>query len=332
MSFYLDKKYVNLLSSRLEKFRWENDSVANFRCIICGDSKKNKYKRRGYLFEVDDGMIYKCHNCGASLPFGKVLKDFDQDLYKQYIFEKFGDTNKKTKEKQQDTPEPKKYFDIKNVLPISELPSTHEAYRYCVKRKLPIEYLNKLFYTDNYKKWINENVIADKFGNVPKSDPRIIIPFLNNAGKPFAFQGRTLLKDPDIERYLSVKVDGNLLIYGLDTIDLSETIYLFEGPFDSMFKKNSLAAAGSSLKKLIKSEHDIVFCFDNEPRSKEICGLMKQLINAGRKVLIWPTSISDKDINNLVLSKNGIDIDQFVRDNVYSGLDARIKFGKWRKT
>ena len=51
MSIYIDKKYVNMLSSSLEKFKWKKNNLATCRCFKCGDSKKNKSKTRGYFFE-----------------------------------------------------------------------------------------------------------------------------------------------------------------------------------------------------------------------------------------------------------------------------------------
>ena len=44
MSLYIDKKYINMLSPRLERFAWKKQDLANCRCPLCGDSKKNKAK------------------------------------------------------------------------------------------------------------------------------------------------------------------------------------------------------------------------------------------------------------------------------------------------
>ena len=66
MSLYIDKKYINMLSPRLERFVWKKQDLANCRCPLCGDSKKNKAKARGYFYHKDNDMFYRCHNCGAS--------------------------------------------------------------------------------------------------------------------------------------------------------------------------------------------------------------------------------------------------------------------------
>ena len=44
----IDVKYINLISSRLSKFKRVKPNLYNFRCPICGDSQKNKNKTRGY--------------------------------------------------------------------------------------------------------------------------------------------------------------------------------------------------------------------------------------------------------------------------------------------
>ena len=50
MSLYIDHKYTNLISSRLSRFARKSRELYNFRCPLCGDSQKNQYKARGYLY------------------------------------------------------------------------------------------------------------------------------------------------------------------------------------------------------------------------------------------------------------------------------------------
>lgn len=74
MSLLIDKKYINLLSPRLERFAWKKQDLANCRCPLCGDSKKNKTKARGYFYHKQNDMFYRCHNCGASHTMYKFLE------------------------------------------------------------------------------------------------------------------------------------------------------------------------------------------------------------------------------------------------------------------
>ena len=59
MSSYLDKKFINMVSPQLEKFSWKKDNLAACRCPICGDSKKNKNKTRGYFYVKGNDFFYK---------------------------------------------------------------------------------------------------------------------------------------------------------------------------------------------------------------------------------------------------------------------------------
>src|SRR5210317_211209 len=86
---FVDVKYINLISSRFQKFKKIKNNLYNFRCPICGDSKKNKNKARGYLYQVKNNSNFKCHNCGVNISFNNFLKEVDSNLHNQYIFEKF---------------------------------------------------------------------------------------------------------------------------------------------------------------------------------------------------------------------------------------------------
>ena len=49
---FLDSKYIGLISARLDKIKKVKPDLYNFRCPYCGDSKKHKNKKRGYLLQV----------------------------------------------------------------------------------------------------------------------------------------------------------------------------------------------------------------------------------------------------------------------------------------
>ena len=93
MSLFIDHKYLNILSSKLQQFKRKSRSLYNFRCPICGDSKKNKYKARGYVYEKKEALFFKCHNCSASSNVGNLIEKLDVVLSKQYFFEKYKNKN-----------------------------------------------------------------------------------------------------------------------------------------------------------------------------------------------------------------------------------------------
>ena len=85
----IDSKFIGLVSSRLEKFKKVKPNLYNFRCPLCGDSKKSKSKTRGYIYGIKTNTNFRCHNCGASMSFNNFLKQIDTVLQKQYAMEKF---------------------------------------------------------------------------------------------------------------------------------------------------------------------------------------------------------------------------------------------------
>ena len=50
-------------------------------------------KTRGYLYNIKADMNFRCHNCGASMTFSNFLKVMDPAVHKQYVFERFKDSN-----------------------------------------------------------------------------------------------------------------------------------------------------------------------------------------------------------------------------------------------
>ena len=66
--------------------RWsEKNKTYNFRCPYCGDSQKNRFKARGYLWDKGKGLVYSCHNCGITRTFDNFLKEQDPHLHKDPV-------------------------------------------------------------------------------------------------------------------------------------------------------------------------------------------------------------------------------------------------------
>ncbi len=75
-----------------------------------------------------------------------------------------------------------------------------------------------------------------------------------------------------------------------------------------------------------------IVVFDNEPRAPEIVKKLSQIIEDGFEVCIWPKTIDDKDINDMVL--NGLSpsvIKDTINSNKFSGLKAKMALSDWSK-
>lgn len=323
---FVDVKYINLLSVRLEKFKKVKNNLYTFRCPICGDSKKNKNRTRGYFYQQKNNTNYKCHNCGISISFNNFLKTIDTTLHKQYIFEKFkeGHTGKnfpaETPEFSNFTPN---FSNSKNKkIDLPKASSNLESKAYLENRKLNP---NNYYYVQNFKEWTNS--FQPTFQDIIRDEPRIIIPLFHQ-NKLIGFQGRSLV--PSKVKYITIMLDEDApKIYGLDRIDRNKLVYITEGPFDSDLIDNAIALCGADgdIDRLnIKNK---VWIYDNEPRNKEIHSRLIRMIDKGEKVVIWPSSVKEKDINDMIMS--GLDVKSMLESNTYSGLEAKLKFTHWKK-
>ena len=326
---YTEIKYLNLISSRLEKFKRKGDYLWNFRCPVCGDSKTNKNKARGFVFQVKGNLLYKCHNCQVSVPFPKLLESLDQAMYKQYCLEKFKENNttkkvdmRKVKRVVSTTPKFKVNI-LSSLTPIDNLNNSHPAKEYLLTRQLPTQ---ALYFTEKFKEWTN-SVKPNTFQDTTEDEPRIIIPFIDKEGVVFGYQGRSLSNDG--LRYITILLDeGRPKIFGMNRIDYGKTIFITEGPFDSLLLENAVAMAGADVS-IGDFGGDTVFVYDNEPRNTQITDRIKKHIDDGHKVVIWPSNIKEKDINDMYLE--GYPVVEIVKLNTYQGLTAKLKFNDWKK-
>lgn len=327
MSIYIDKKYVNLVSGSLEKFKWKKDSLATCRCFKCGDSKKNKSKTRGYFFEHKGNYVYKCHNCGFTCNLYGVLESISPSLCKEYAFEVYKD---KTPETIKDyKPEKRQPVFTELGIRLDLLNNEHKAVKYVESREIPKEKYSNFYYCPDFSK------VMSSFDREGRSEARLVIPFYNEEGRLIGVQGRSFDDGNPSLRYITLKEEGQeRLWYNLDKVDPHSTVYVTEGPIDSMFVPNGIAMQGAGWleelpKKIQKSK--VVFIFDNEPRNFEIVSLLGRYIDAGRNVVIWPDEISKKDINDMVKVYGQKTVLKLVINNVYSGLKAKMKYTYWKK-
>jgi hypothetical protein len=327
MTLYIDKKFVNLVSGSLEKFKWKKDTLATCRCFKCGDSQKNKSKTRGYFFEHKGHYVYKCHNCGFSCNVYSVLETISPTLAKEYAFEKFKDSHPRETEPKQEVARQPVFTDLGTRLDL--LNADHKAIKYVKSREIPKEKYCNFYYCTDFAK------VMRSFDRDGTKEDRLVIPFYNDSGELIGVQGRSIDPTGQAIRYITLKREGEeRLWYNLDKIEPRDTVYVTEGPIDSMFIPNGVAMQGAGWlaelpDKLKKSK--VVFIFDNEPRNLEIVGLIGKYIEAGRNVVIWPSEIDKKDINDMVLAYGVNTTMKLIINSVYSGLVAKMKYTYWKK-
>lgn len=301
------RRYVlKALSSYDSRYK-ESRNFIMCKCKGCGDSKHSQRKTRGYFLKgnlkTNFRWTYMCHNGDCDYKDNGVLasnflKEEFPEIYKEYFKEVFSNFISKKKETKAVVEEVVKPYDEKNDLkyffPIES--SSGRLFdlgkELCVRRKIPEQYWKKFYIATNgfYQ-------------------GRMIIPFYDNTGKIYYFQGRTLI-DSD-RRYLNRKI-GDKEIFGIDFIDRSKEVVVLEGPIDSMFIENAIAILGLSFSDKIKENIKglkLYYLLDNDKDGKRNA---KKLLRNGEYVFFWSKFLEDlglknekiKDINDVVMKTN----------------------------
>jgi len=272
------------------------------------------------------------------MQFKYFMKEIDPTLYLEYVKEQMKESgNQKDVETFAEKMKPPVFVKttaLSKIKKVSQLKVDHPAKLYVQSRQIPSDLHYKLFYAPKFGEWVN-SMIPDKIKIGEKDEPRLIIPFLDKEKNLFGFQGRSFKKEG--VRYITIMLDDSKpKVFGMDTIDESNDIYLLEGPIDSMFLPNAMAAAGGDLAAQIEQtgllKEKIVVVFDNEPRHSDTIKRMQKAIDAGYRVVIWPSDIEHKDVNDMILAGMTPEYIKGVLDECnYSGPAAKLHFALWRK-
>ena len=342
---WLEKKYLSMVVSHLDVAKWKGDTTLNHRCPYCGDSQKNQHKARGYHFVIEQSYVYKCHNCGKSTSTINFLKEHFPVIHKEYMKEWL--TEKGLKPKKKKLPSSSKFkfqakeesLNTSNIMTVENLKflmkpcnEVSVAREYLEERFIPEEHHKELWYSPAPQQL---SILSKKYEDrVLGTDPRIIIPFFNRENELIGLSGRAMNDSP--LRYMTMKFhDDEPLIYNLHKVDITKTIYVTEGPIDSLFLPNAISVAGSDFTKLDDSiKENAILVYDNEPRNVEILKKIENVIDEGWEVCIWnDRRVSDlKDINDMV--SNGIPTEEIVsiiNECSFSGLSAKAKFMEYKK-
>lgn len=335
MSLYIDKKYVSLVSTKLERFKQKSEFLWNFRCPICNDSAKNKLKARGYFYRRKSDICFQCHNCGTSMALGNFLKITDKSLYREYQLERYKDENSgNVKQPDFALARTKPVFNTEpkiNLPSIASLNDTHYAKEYLLERKIPRERMGDIYYAASYKDFVQE--ILPHYDKKLYNEPRIVLPYYDQAKHLLGFQGRALGETK--VKYITIKMDDdNYKLYGLDKVDVSKKIYVVEGPIDSLFIRNAVATMDANLHSVIPvlGDQDYTFIYDNEPRNTDIVKQMAKTITQNKNIFIWPQDIVAKDINDwIVTGATPSEIQSIIDKHTFNDLKARLEFDRWKK-
>lgn len=331
----IDITYLQLIP--LDQFSQIDSNKWNFRCPVCGDSKRKKNLKRGNAQIWNGELFIKCFNCSYSKPFSYFIKTEFPEHYMNYRIDKLKANPNTTFTKnnvKKDAIIKREYTKIE--LPcINKLPLTHIAVKEVKRRLIPKKNYNRLYYSENFAKWVN-TIILGKCKFVRNSDKRLVIPIFDRFNKLIGMQGRTL--EDAFPKYQTIKLNPtDDLLYGVDRVNDSKIIYVTEGPIDSMFLDNSLATCTSiskfkSLESIAPTER-FVLVYDNEKRNPDTVKYMKKALEQGFKIVIWHKDIVEKDINEIIMKKKITkkELYAIIESNSYVGKSGLVKLKFWRK-
>lgn len=349
---WVETKYINLISHRLDRFKEVGRDLYNFRCPYCGDSQKKKSRRRGYFYADGPKMVFKCHNCGEIRGFGEFLKDNCPEQYKPYIFEIFGKPESKSQDNETSpavfaTPNLSERF--KNKTPrrplmsrfssMAEVDDDNPGLIYLTGRRIPEEFFDSIY-------WVPDGSVFSDFlplyeeRELP-SHPAVAVPFYDRKKSLMYVQLRYIGSDSDIGdlRYMTLEVDGGMKVWGLDRIDWTKPVDILEGAFDAMFMENSVAVAGADIVDTAQylKDHgvpDVRLIWDADfSRNADVRKRLTRAVEKGFSVVMFEKgSLSGKDINDAI--KNDMDrenVRHVVDSRTFDGLSAKLALSQFRK-
>ena len=170
---------------------------------------------------------------------------------------------------------------------------------------------------------------------------RLIIPFFNEKNEIEFYQSRTILSyDVKMPKYLS-KSNADRTLFNINKVDRnSEYVYIFEGPINAFFTKNSIAVAGinegkqsftsrqqEQLDNVLRLQTK-VWVLDSQWIDNASFAKSKILLEQGFKVFIWPEKIGKqyKDFNDIAIAAKKDEISaEFINKNTHEGLTGILK-------
>jgi hypothetical protein len=164
------------------------------------------------------------------------------------------------------------------------------------------------------------------------SDERLVIPFRREDGLLTGVTGRSM--GSSTLRYVTVRITDDPLIYGLDRLVRGRKIYITEGPIDSMFLPNAIAAGGTDFARALYNVtgEDTVLIFDNQPRNKQVVKRVESFVSRGCAMVIWDSSWNYKDINDAILSGcSSSAVESMLNKSTHKGLALKLAIRDWKK-
>ena len=318
------------------------NNVYQCSCPICKEGHSLGKKRRCYYIPKNDNIF--CHNCGWSSKPLKWIKEIsgvsDADVIKE----------------------------LKEHVPDIETVDVELEVKKYTTETLPKDSINLSDSTqiDFYKGTdilstallTIKNRRLDTAVNRPDSlylsfvdkvhKNRLVVPFVNENNDIEFYQSRTLLnRDKKTKPKYLGRVNAEKTLFNIDKVSSDhENVYIFEGPLNAFFTKNSVAVAGitergRSFTSRQQQQLDSVLKWYNavwilDSQWVDQASLVKSdiLLQQGERVFLWPEKFGKKfkDFNDIAITCKVDEIKwDFIQKNTFEGLEGIVRLSEIKK-
>lgn len=309
------------------------NNVYQCSCPICRESLK---KKRCYYLP-DTGIVY-CHNCGSSLKAWKWVREVS-GCSNQDIIDEVKEYDVAIDIGQDEEVRPKSQV---STLPIDSINLSDKMQQDFYSSNIIVRACNHIIKSRRLNTAVNrpDNLYVSLTDKVHKN--RITIPFINEHKEIEFYQTRTV-KASELKtkpKYLG-KVGAEKTLFNIDKVSSNhDKVYIFEGPIDAFFVRNSVAVAGitergrsftqrqeEQLNTTLKW-YDKVWILDSQWGDRASMIKSEALLKQGEAVFIWPETLGKKykDFNDLAIAAKKDEIGwKFIQKNTFHSLEGIVK-------
>ena len=315
------------------------NNVYQCACPVCREGHSINKKRRCYYVPKNENIY--CHNCGWSSKPQKWIKEVsgcsDHDIInelKDYTpdVEDILQTEVKVNKNTETLPKDSINLSDKSQLDFYRNDDNVRAALGLIKSRRLDTAVNR-----------PTNLYLSLSDKVHKN--RLVIPFVNENHQIEFYQTRTILtRDNRTKPKYLGKVNSEKTLFNIDKVTGDyDTVYIFEGPINAFFTKNSVAVAGitengrsftarqqQQLDTTLRF-YDTVWILDSQWVDKASLVKSEALLKQGEKVFIWPEKFGKrfKDFNDIAIACNLNEIKhEFIQKNTLDGLKGIVKLSE----
>jgi len=320
------------------------NNVYQCSCPICREGKSLGKKRRCYYIPKNENIF--CHNCGWS---GKPLRwikevagNTDEEIIKElkeYIpdVKDITERDEKTKSDFKVETLPKDSINLSDKFQLDYYSNNNivTAVRYLITKRRLDTAVNR-----------PDNLYVSLVDRVHKN--RLVIPFINENKEIEFYQTRTVLnKDGRVKPKYLGKVQAEKTLFNIDRVSSDhDKVYIFEGPLNAFFTKNSIAVAGITERGRSFTQrqeqqvnntlkwYDKVWILDSQWVDQASLVKSEALLKQQEKVFIWPEKFGKrfKDFNDIAIACKIDEIKwDFIEKNTFEGLEGIVRLSEIKK-